>query len=187
MQKIFKRVADWNSLRYERKFDLALSVDLLREEHKEWLTAILHVDSLDALCDVIYVAMGVIWKCNIDENSMNNAQYTANKTLDRIIKANEPNPAYFTGMFLDVFEHDNEMPVVLSMMQIIQASMAQVLAMGLSYDQFLLALNIVCDANDTKVAHKTPNHLKANLYKGENFVAPEARLQELLNQRKDFH
>jgi hypothetical protein len=46
-----------------------------------------------------------------------------------------------------------------------------------------LALDIVCDSNDSKAVKKTPIGIKANIDKGETFVAPEARLQALLDTR----
>ena len=43
---------------------------------------------------------------------------------------------------------------------------------------------ILCDANDSKTAKMTHPGIKANINKGDRFVAPEARLQNLLNRVK---
>lgn len=187
MKAIYERVALWNSQRYDREFDLTLSVSLLREEYKEWLDAKEPVDKLDALCDIIYVAMGVTWKLNHAAQDIENAQNAASKILDRIINADEPNPVYFIGIFLDVLEYDDDMPAALSMALMMQAATAQALAMGLAFHQVEQALNIVCDANDSKTATKTASDVKANIDKGATFVSPEPRLQKLLNNRKEFH
>jgi hypothetical protein len=53
-----------------------------------------------------------------------------------------------------------------------------------SNENVIEALNIVCDANDSKTAKMTPPGIKANINKGDKFVAPEARLQNLLNRVK---
>jgi hypothetical protein len=55
------------------------------------------------------------------------------------------------------------------------------LYMGLTQLQCEYAMNIVCDSNDTKPAKKTASDVKANVDKGNRFVAPEPRLQKLLD------
>jgi len=42
-------------------------------------------------------------------------------------------------------------------------------------------LNAICDANDTKIAIKTDPSVKANIDKGANFIPPEARIKEILD------
>jgi len=53
----------------------------------------------------------------------------------------------------------------------------------LNAEQIEAAILIVCDANDTKTATKTASNIKASIDKGEGFIAPETRLQEVLNAR----
>ena len=56
--------------------------------------------------------------------------------------------------------------------------------LGLSEPQIVAAIHAVCDANASKrVDSMTPSHIKANLDKGPDFIAPEPRLQEILNDR----
>ena len=55
--------------------------------------------------------------------------------------------------------------------------------LGLSPEQINAAIHVVCDSNDTKPAKKTPAHVKANIDKGNSFVRPEPRLQEILDGR----
>ena len=55
--------------------------------------------------------------------------------------------------------------------------------LGLSSTQIEAAILVVCDANDTKTASKTASHIKASIDKGAGFIAPETRLQEVLDAR----
>ena len=55
--------------------------------------------------------------------------------------------------------------------------------MGLTPEQIERAIHVVCTSNDSKTAAKTPSHIKANIDKGEGFIAPEPQLQEILNER----
>ena len=55
--------------------------------------------------------------------------------------------------------------------------------LGLSSTQIEAAILVVCDANDTKTAVKTASHIKASIEKGAGFIAPETRLQEVLDAR----
>ena len=184
MNNVFNRVAKWNAARYPREYNHALSVALLREEFQEWLDATSVVDKLDALCDQVYVALGVLWKADIGDEQNAIAEATANETLIKLVEANELWPGYFNGTYLAVFEFENEYPVEQSMHNIIQACLGQMLSMGLSYAQCIEALLIVCDANDSKSIRKTEAHVKANAGdKGPYFVSPEPRLAKLLETR----
>ena len=184
MHNVFKRVSNWNAQRYERKYNHALSISLLREEYKEWLEAKEEVDKLDALCDEVYVAFGVLWKSGAEESELNYSIMQAQTTLENLINCNELNPVFFIGTYLDVLEYDMSYPVVQSACNIIQAAVCQMMAMGLSFEQCEEAMLIVCDANDSKSVKKTDPSVKANAGdKGPNFISPEPRLQELLERR----
>ena len=60
--------------------------------------------------------------------------------------------------------------------------------MGLTSEQIQRMFNIVADANDTKVVPNTPRpkDVKANTDKGADFVGPEERLQDVLDERVAF-
>lgn len=114
------RICEWNNARYAQEFSKDLAISLLAEELLEFIKAKEEVDKLDALVDMVYIAIGGMWK------------------------------------------------------------------MGLSTEQVRKAIIIVCDSNDTKAVKKTASHIKANVDKGPDYVRPEARLQELLNERCPF-
>lgn len=185
---VYLRVAAWNYLRYYQVYDQNLAVALLREEYNEWRLDTLPVKKLDGLCDVVYVALGVIWKADIDATMIGIAQQRSYQTVDAIVNAFELNPAYFINSIIDVLEAENDYPVEQAMMNIIALATAQALSMGLTQDQFIDALLVVCDSNDSKSVKKVASNIKANAGdKGAYFIPPEPRLQAILNKAEVFN
>jgi hypothetical protein len=181
---VYKRVSNWNSKRYERVFNLELTTALLTEELKEWFEASSDVDKLDALCDITYVALGAIWKSDVEFETLGAATDNAYRVVNEMLDINELNPAYLISTHLAVLQYDHEYPVVDSMAMIIVAATAQMMGMGLTLEQTFEALNIVCDSNDTKVIEQLkPGEKGFRDTKGLVYVAPEPRLQALLDRR----
>ena len=59
----------WNAKRYEQKIDFNLLATLLDEELDEFGVAYVdnvEVDQLDALIDIIYIAIGGMWKMGLN-------------------------------------------------------------------------------------------------------------------------
>lgn len=156
---IYKRVCDWNEKRTPRTYNHQLTIDLLNEEHNELLEAQTDVDRLDALCDIIFVASGALWKRGAD-------------SLNFDIVSN-------VGLWVKGFEDD---PVDAMLIGTIIAAVVQMEKMGLSEGQALKALSIVCDANDSKEIRMMNADTK--IEKGFSFVAPEPRLEKLLRSVK---
>lgn len=182
MQEIYLRVANWNSLRYEQKYDKNLTLSLLREEYKEWLEAEKPVDHLDALCDMSYVAMGGLWKLGVTEGMNMQYEDATHDIISKIIDTGV-NPAYFVSTFLDSYEYnDTDSIAGLTMHLVITCSLMQALSMGLTLEDFFDAMTIVCDSNDSKSIKKTAANVKANIDKGAYFVPPEAKLTKLLEK-----
>lgn len=117
MNNCIPRITYWNSQRYKQVFDHKLTFRLLDEEVDELYRASTDIDKLDALVDIVYVAIGAMWK------------------------------------------------------------------LGLSPEQITQAIHVVCDSNDSKEVERVEAFVKANMNKGPNFVPPEPRLQEILNER----
>jgi len=187
MHTIYERVCGWNSLRYQRKHNMELSVKLLREEHHEWLTAKTDVAKLDALCDIIFVAMGVLWKIDVEPQCIDDANNNAQRVLASLLNSNELQPAFLIATHLDVFEYDIEYPIVDSMAMMINAAMLQIIGMGLTYDLAQEALLIVCDSNDSKtIARVSETEKYSKFGKGDNYVSPVLKLQELLKKRVEL-
>lgn len=187
LHTVFNRVSAWNAQRYEQVYNQTLAVTLLREEYNEWRLDKLPVKKLDGLCDVVYVALGVVWKANVDSALIVMAQHRSLETADAIVNAFELNPAYFINSIIDVLESEPAYPVEQAMMNIVALATAQAMSMGLSYDQFIEALLVVCDSNDSKSIKKVASDVKANAGdKGSLFIAPEPRLLAILEQAQQF-
>lgn len=187
LQTVFERVANWNAQRYERVYNQNLAVSLLREEYNEWRLDPLPVQKLDGLCDLVYVALGVIWKANIDRALVQMAQERSLETADALVSAWELNPAYFIGSIIDVLEVEGDYPVEQAMMNIVSLATAQAFSMGLTYLQWIEALLIVCDSNDSKSVKKVAADIKANAGdKGPGFIDPAPRLLDILAKVSEF-
>ena len=103
MIDFMKRVAVWNSKRYEQEFDKQLFIELIREEHKEWRDADSEVKKLDALCDTVYVAFGGSWRANLGLGELDQAMVHASNVLLNLIDCTELYPAYFISTYMDCF------------------------------------------------------------------------------------
>lgn len=189
MNNIYQRVVNWNSKRYDRVYNHQLTLNLLREEHKEWLDSNTDVDHLDALCDIIYVAFGALWKLDIDQETMDAAFESAFENVfectDMLLQNYEPHPAYLIATVLDVLEYEDDYPIADGLAMIAVLAQTEVYGMGLTPEQCNQALLIVCDSNDSKSIMKVAADVKANAgNKGPYFVPPEPRLEKLLAERK---
>lgn len=175
---IKSRVEKWNSERYTREYNHELSVKLLKEELSEWFDAETAVDKVDALCDIVYVAFGVIWKVNVDELTLNLSVEQAYNQL-----CSKEKPIAIIEKTIAKYDNDNDYPVTTAMDVIILAALAELHNMGLTTDEVFEVLNIVCDSNDSKSVKKVESHVKANDGdKGSNFIAPEPRLLQVLTK-----
>ena len=186
--QIFKRVADWNSKRYDRKYDHNLSVNLLKEELEEYFDANTLVDQLDALCDMTYVAMGILWKINVENDTLEYNAEESHAQVARLLTTNTLEPIYLVTSVLAQYEHDNDYPTALAAQMIITLCMTQMSAIGLEPVESLEALLVVCDSNDSKSIKKTAAHLKANDGdKGVYFVPPEPKLLQIITRAELRH
>jgi len=185
LNTIYNRVSTWNSKRYDRVHDLSLTARLLREELNEFYQSVEDVHKLDALCDVVYVALGGIWKSDICETQMNYDLSLAHTMVMDLMRANVLNPVHFIGAFINAMEHDIDLPATLALQCIVNLAFVEMQQMGLNLEQCYKALEVVCDSNDTKSipSEKVDPSVKANTNKGALFVAPEPRLQQILDGR----
>lgn len=83
----------------------------------------------------------------------------------------------------ELFDSAKEVDTLDALVDIIYVSIGAMWKLGLSSEQISEAIYTVCDSNDTKSIVKTPSHIKTNINKGEDFIPPEKRLQEILNER----
>ena len=67
LMSITDRVILWNSQRYDQVYDYGLASRLLLEETQELFDAHSVVDKLDAIGDIVFVAIGVLWKLGLSD------------------------------------------------------------------------------------------------------------------------
>lgn len=182
MQDIYNRVAIWNSQRYEREFNKELALSLLREEHKEWLESTDEVNTIKELCDISFVAFGIIWKLNAsDEELMHTADHSCDM-VNNLVALNELWPGYFISGILDMLEYGEEdYPVLAAAHHIINFCMAELFGIGFDFEDYKKAMLILCDSNDSKSIKKVASDVKANANdKGPYYKPAESRLAQLL-------
>lgn len=184
MNEVFERVSTWNEKRYAREYHKDLAVSLLREEHTEWLEATTPVDKLDALCDLVYVAMGVMWKLDVPDEVIIEAMHQAHVVVANQIECNELWPAYYISTYIDVLNYDEDYPAYITAALVITSALIEMTGLGLTRKECKEAMLIVCDSNDSKTIEKVSSEVKANINKGEYFVAPEPRLNALLEKAR---
>lgn len=179
MNRIYGRVVVWNAARYEQEYNHRLAMSLLAEEHQEWYEAASDVEKLDALCDTIFVAMGVMWKANVDATD-DIAMAKAALQIEKISSSNLLTPMALVTAILVDFDSD-ELGVDEAMRATILACCGEMANMGLTHGQQIAALLAVCDSNDSKSVKKTESHIKANGNdKGVTYFAPTAQLARIL-------
>jgi len=176
MLMVFKRVAGWNAARYDQEYNHELTIKLLKEELTEYIEAGTPVDELDAFCDLTYLAMGGLWKMGLELDAD-----TAIHAL-KAVEATMNNGIVFHPMsLLGVVLNEAHFDPLAALYKTLGITQYMMLSMGFNQTQCEGAMHIVCDSNDTKPAKKTASDVKANVDKGSTFVAPEPRLQKLLD------
>lgn len=76
MMDLIKDICNWNKARYEQEFNGTLTHDLLLEEVGELYNACIasdKVEIVDGLVDIIYVAIGALWKMGFNSEQIYSA------------------------------------------------------------------------------------------------------------------
>ena len=68
-----RRICNWNWHRYNQEYNHKLTFDLLQEEVIELCDAKEDVDRLDALVDIVYIAVGAMWKLGLSHDDIERA------------------------------------------------------------------------------------------------------------------
>lgn len=176
MQEIYEKVATWNAMRYEQKYDNQVQHTLLAEEYAEWIQATDQVNDAKELLDLVYLALGGLWKLNRNDE---NEQVEAQDFVQYLLKQSIIPPGTFIGALLDA-NSITEQNQVLLMHCIIGCALAQLMIVGFTQDALYKALNILCKSNATKTVER--DVLKPT--KGEYFRPAEPELRKLMEDIK---
>ena len=166
--EICTRVAAWNNARYEQVYNAELAANLLCEEAKELLDALAvndQVEFLDGVADVMFVAVGCVWKQN------------GRIELDKLVEFNPEQDV------MEVFGSLIEKTRMPTIYEINNACVCLLHSNGYTAEDYFEALLAVCDSNDTKAIKKTASNVKANVDKGAYFVPPTEALKRIVARR----
>ena len=179
---IFERVAKWNEARYPRIYNHELSISLLQEELTEYFEAKSSVDQLDALCDLVFVSMGILWKTNVSMKMLDLDSARSNSQALALLTGHDFEPIHLVAAILIRHKYiPDNYSVSLAVQTVVTFCMTQMALIGLDTTESLDALLVVCECNDSKSVEKVESHIKANgKDKGKNFVSPEYALSIIL-------
>jgi len=183
MLEFYRRVSNWNSKRYEREHVQELAYKLLTEEFTEYQEALHPVHKLDGLCDTAFVALGVLWKLDVEGDfDLAHGIHSAFTLADNFhsMKGSAYVRPLVIGMIEHILRHDSYAAQFCLDITVLCAYLACE-ELPIDADTFFEACHIVADSNDTKAVKRTASHVKANIDKGTSFVPPEQRLAALLN------
>lgn len=190
MTNIVKQCIAWNEARYDRVLNLDLALKLLEEETEELIQAADIVSKLDAIGDITFVAIGVLWKAGLNEDVIcEMLGLFEERILHLDISSCDTSQLYNAfGMILHSVLAMDEIDTLeasvassAAMLAIWHCSLT-LRAMGLQQEYFNI-VKAICDSNDTKeVKGKTDPSIKANIVKGDLFIPPTIALQRIISQ-----
>ena len=188
----FLRVAEWNSLRYDRVYSKELTVLLLKEEHQEFVDAKDLVEQVDALGDLTYVAFGALWKMGLPDQDIRDAAEYAKSAVSMIFNPNHQNEK---GLWCVILPPEELIPAVVNCLLtgsrhpavccwlVILLCAITMTNMGLDVPKQLSALRAIADSNATKfVQHTSPTEKANGTDKGDSYVPPTLELKRILKE-----
>lgn len=187
MTNIVRRCIAWNEARYDRVYDYPLAGKLLIEETLELFSAKDDIEKLDAVADIVFVSIGVLWKLGVDVEDIEDIFGTNNNYLASGIDIEKVNQVCdnITAFLFDAI--DEKVPaaypgIALTVYSSFVVALGTLHGMGMTKSFYDIVM-AVCDSNDTKeIKGKVDPTVKANVVKGQGFVPPTKRLEEIYAQ-----
>ena len=180
---IVEKCINWNSTRYEQIYNHALSRELLTEENNELDNAITHIEALDAIGDITFVAIGILWKLGYTkemiEGVFNTKLLTATK--DELIVAEA---IFYATLVNSAISTDIERFMMLKKVthMIFNICIPELITWNMQ-SLYFDVVNAICESNNTKeVQGKVDPSIKANIIKGDGFIPPTKQLMKLYKQ-----
>ena len=161
---------NWNAARYDRISNSVLSIALLEEEINELLAAKDIIEVADACGDIVFVAIGALWKLGFEHEEIYSIiSYempplaTVSAAKERGITCAKLNELVYL-IYLGLSDYVDKY-----------------LAMFCIGHHIGVICEIICKSNNTKsIEGKTDPSVKANKSKGANYVSPKEDLKKLL-------
>ena len=179
---IVQKCIDWNAARYDQVFNYDLAVKLLLEEMDELSEAPSVVEMLDAIGDITFVAIGVMWKLGIPADIIKGYFYSQN------LGTLESQEAYNHSLWVfntfingkEQLDWSHQIPALqLACFAVFITALNSLRGLGMQRS-FYDIVDAICISNNTKeVKGKTDASIKANVVKGSNYVPPTERLKQI--------
>lgn len=176
-KSVIESICEWNEARYDREFHLQLTLDLLEEEYDEVKKAIMDKDRVelcDGFGDVFFVAVGAMWKAGYSQDDITDI-------FDAVEEATPIPPLPVAMLWLQLDFSNFTLPLVaLSAFKDLEAE--------LDHDQAALdVIRAICVSNHSKKIEKTAPDVKANLDKGEGYIPPTAKIEQIIEKVEKGH
>lgn len=173
---------DWNAARYEQVYNKELAYSLLNEELNELRDAQSLVEELDAIGDIVFVAIGVLWKLGCSKEVLNHLfydkdlRYSNEAELEQIIYSFE-NRLAFKGVEKEGSDK--------ALYAIFGPCFNKLIELNMQ-EYFYWIVSAICNSNNTKlVVGKVDPSIKANIDKGPDYISPKKELVIIINNAKE--
>lgn len=177
---IVEKCINWNSERYNQEFNYELCQKLLLEETSELFQTDNIVDKLDAVGDIAFVAIGVLWKAGLPVKEIEVIFYDVSVYYAQGWQAVNSFMQAVIGNYRSFLDNSKEYSALsLALTTTFTVGYQYLLEIGME-KEFYNIVDIICRSNDTKeVKGKTPAHIKANINKGDSYIPPTVELSAL--------
>lgn len=176
-EPITERVINWNKARYDQVFDYDLAMRLLLEETQELYSAETVVDKLDAIGDIVFVAIGVLWKLGFSRQMIYDIFYVHDMTKMTMAEAHLWS-MNVQSISMDIIDHDVPAAwpgLVLALYSVFNTCIGASIGLN-TQNIFYDVVHAICDSNDTKDVKRVEPGVKANVVKGHEYVPPTEAL-----------
>lgn len=179
---ITERIIEWNSARYDQIFNFELSRDLLLEEISELFEAKTSIRKVDAVGDIIFVSIGILWKLGFSSEHIYAILYDTDWTkLSDFDAFKWLCTIHALGADVIQAEEVGAWPMFeFAVYAMLVVALGQLRGLGLQ-EGFYDFVHAICDSNDTKEVVRTNPALKANIKKGDNYISPTEDLAKIIN------
>lgn len=178
---ITDRCIQWNEQRYDQVYDYELAARLLLEETEELYAATDPVERLDAIGDIMFVAIGVFWKLGFNKEQVEDIFHREDLATLSMEDANHVSQSI---ILFGMDELSNDLVgaypgLSLACYSVFITALGALRGMGLQYRVYDV-VHAICDSNATKeVKGKVDASVKANVVKGAGFVPPTEALRAI--------
>lgn len=174
---------EWNAKRYEQVFDYSLAAQLLCEELEELFCAPSVVEMLDAIGDISFVAIGVMWKLGIDQEDIADWWYGVDLTSLNILELNahcNTVKGEFACIYNDTLYDPYRFAAFdLATNAVFLTALGTLRGLGMQ-SSFYDVVDAICESNATKVVKdKVASNIKANVDKGTTYKPPTEKLKQI--------